>query len=1321
MKRLYILIMLLIAGAIVVAAEFHAPDFRFTHFTTDNGLPSNRIRDIEQDSQGFMWFATESGLVRYDGTSTKVFTPYADSRLAREVFIMSICRNGEGLLVGTDHNLYFYCPKKERMSLLPLTYKPEVKNKLTGVIHDICVDSGGTIWVSVEGKGIFRISKDNVVEANYLFPNLRNFIGKLYVDSNDVVWGTSSYGDGSVLRYDKNSGSFKNFDIRVNGETTPVKARALAIVSDENNVFYLGTWEQGIIKFNSRTGEASYLQSIDPANVWHIHTVTTFSPTSILVGSDSGLAIIDTNTGESKTYADDELNPNSLNDRFVYAIKTDSEGGLWVGTFYRGINYQSNDAKRFLRWRHSRFTNSVSGNVVSRLAEDKYGNIWVGTADGGLSRYNPDTALFTRFPLGDNNSNDNINAICADGDRLWIGTYTKGVGSLDMTSGNWSRIPVEGNESSCYAICKDSAGKIWIGATSNFALYNPSGNCFNTVKDLKSWIFDIDEDKQGNLWISTQGNGLFRYNPQSGQWTHYAASGKPGALPHNDINSVKIDRDGNVLVATIPGLYRYNPAADSFNKIDFGNDNVTANSIELSGDELWIGTSAGLVNLRPDGVARTYTTTDGISDNLFTPGASILSSDGMLYYGTVNGFCMVNPLFTNDANSPLRLKFTGLDIINTPVEIGDRHLPVSLNSIDKLSLSHDDHAFSIYFSALSYSNPNAHSYKYRLDGFDKTWIEAGKENRATYSNLPPGKYTLQVIAADADGVWNTEGISLNIEVKPAWYATAIMKALYILLGLALLLAGVRYIVRRMERNHMLELKRISDNNEKEMFRSKLSFFTIVAHEIRTPVSLIIGPLEKVLDSSDKFSPAVKEDLNIINRNARRLLSLVNQLLDFRKVEDNPIPVGFRTTKISPLVESVADRFRPSVEHHGGTLTVDCPDSDFTADVDTEALTKLVSNLLNNARKFTKDRIHVECCPLPDGTHFMISVSDNGIGISKENREKVFKPFFQVLDNINESKGGTGLGLSIVKNVADAHGGDVQLDSSPGKGATFTVNLPLRQENVIPEEMSSAIPEENGNNEPASDTQDTATKPTLLVVDDNEEMVRFISSNFSKDYEVITAENGKEALSKMKDKAVSLIISDWMMPVMDGAQFLKAVRDNENFSHIPFVMLTAKTDNISKIETMRAGADAYVEKPFSMSLLEARIENLLEMREKLRQKYSHSPLEPIATIAPTPLDNDLLQKIQKLIEDNLSNPNLNVDFLVEHIGISRSSLYAKIKTLADISPNELIQITRLKKGAELIKEGKYRINEISYMVGFSSTSYFSRCFHKQFGIKPNEFK
>lgn len=1323
MKNNIVLILILLLIGSNAAGEFRAPEFRFEHINTDQGLPSNRVRDIVQDDEGFMWFATDGGLVRYDGNKTKIFVPYSPVNPEKEIFVMKLATYKGGLLIGTDNGLFSYDPYKESLEILPVLYNDNIRDRISGLIHSIAVDSKGVLWISVENKGVFKISNDGEVTNNYKFPEVNNNISKIFIDGSDIVWCISNTQNGDVFKLDSRNSKFKSFPITVKGKQK--KFGGTSMMCDVNGDYWLGTWESGLLKFNGRNGEGKIFCEDEKMPAWHIHSITQYNPGMLLVGSDSGLMLFDVNSGEYKLYHPDELDPESLSGRFIYPVTKDSEGGIWIGTFYRGVNYLSKSVGRFNKWQHSRFTNSVSGNVVSRICEDKEGCIWVGSADGGLSRFDPRKREFRHYPLSGIMETDNINALGADGDKLWVGTYSKGTGVLDISTGKWKPIEVEGtNNTSCYAICIDSNGRVWGSATETLTLYNPKKEVFETVSNLKAWINDIEEDSNGNLWISTQGSGLFRYNPVTEKWVNYKATGKEGSLLHNHINSISIFEGNDVLVATPAGVCHYLPGKDTFVPLEGFPEGLSAYSIEKSGIYYWISTKKGLVSLPQDGKPKIYTVSDGLSDNQFMPGASCHASDGTIYYGSIKGFSGVNPLNAVEKETAPKIKFTSLDIINEPVEVGDPHLPSSLNSIDKLVLGSGDHTFTIYFSALSYSNPQNNDYLYQLEGFDKTWHDPGKDRRATYSNLPPGTYTFRVKAANADGVWNDEGISLKIEVKPVWYLSTLMKLLYLVCILGFILLATRYVLWRMEKSHASELERISNNQEKEMFRSKLKFFTVVAHEIRTPVSLIIGPLEKVLESQEKFSPKIKDSLNVIDRNAHHLLSLVNQLLDYKKVEDNALPVGFRREEIIPIIENILLRFKPTMEQKGIKLLTNFPDPKMEVDVDPEAITKLVSNLLNNAMKFTKDSIKVSCEIIPDSNFFNISVADNGIGISKENREKIFNPFFQVMDNINDTKGGTGLGLSIVKSVVEAHGGEIKLESEPGKGSIFTVILPIRHKDTLVISKNKEFADSGEDFELSRSTNiddsENPKNPVLLIVDDNPEMVDFISSHYETRYDVLVASNGKEALEKMKTSQVSLIISDWMMPEMDGEEFLKKVRKDENYSHIPFVMLTAKTDNVSKISTMKSGADAYVEKPFSIGYLDARIENLLEMRELLRKKYSRSPLEPITTIAQTQVDNELLTKLQRLIEENFSNPNLSVDFLADRLAISRSGLYSKIRALADVTPNELIQITRLKKAAELLAENKYRINEICYMVGFNSSSYFSRCFHKQFGMNPGEF-
>lgn len=695
------------------------------------------------------------------------------------------------------------------------------------------------------------------------------------------------------------------------------------------------------------------------------------------------------------------------------------------------------------------------------------------------------------------------------------------------------------------------------------------------------------------------------------------------------------------------------------------------------------------------------------------------ASDGKIYIGSVNGFNAFYPyqIKTNKVLPPVVI--TELEVFNKEIRIGDELLPKALNLTEELELSYKDHVFSLLYASLSYCTPEKNQYAYKLEGFDKEWNYVGSQNKATYTNLPAGTYTFKVKATNNDGIWSDREASLKITIHPPFYWSTASKILYFILACIILTFFIRFLLRRTEKKHTAEINQLNLNKEKEVHEAKIKFFTMIAHEIRTPVSLIIGPLEKMMRSSIPMPAVLRDDLNIIDRNSQRLLFLVNQLLDFRKVEQEGISIRYASYNIRQLLQAVCERFTPFITQHGAHLEVEYPDADFTAMVDSEAITKLISNLLTNASKYTKDKVVLSYTVQPEQHTFTIRVTDNGIGISEADRKKIFNPFYQAMDN----KPGTGIGLSIVKSIVEPHNGCIEVESEINKGSSFIVTLPIEQVNAAAQEgesnvLNPAIPEDILlESLPVASSKD---KPMMLIVDDNEEMLNFLSSSFSARYSILTAEDGIEVLEKLKTNEVTLIVSDWMMPRMDGVEFCKTLRADQAISHIPFILLTAKTDTNSKIEGMDCGADAYIEKPFSVQYLEACIKNLLDLRSLLRQKFSKMPMVPLNSIASNSMDNKFLTRVNEIIEQNFSNSDLSVDFLAEQLCISRSGLFAKIKTLANITPNELIQIVRLKKAAVLLSENKYRVNEICYMVGFNNPSYFAKCFQKQFGIKPGEF-
>lgn len=1312
--------MICLAAALGAVALGDGMSFR--HYTSADGLPSNCIRDIVQDDCGFMWFATDGGLARFDGHEFKVFEPSGVEGASHvDNYVSSLAMAGEWLYVATDNGLLRYDREAECLEPVRLAYGDGSEACLCGTVRSLKVDLRGYLWAGMSQGGVFRISPSLTV-THYDLPGTTNVVGTLFVDRRGDVWATGSYTTQGLFRYNTSADCFDVVNVMVDGEN--VEIHSMAIAEDDNNRLWIGLWTDGLLCFDPFTGMADAVKAQGDA-LFHIHSITPCDDGRILIGTDPGLTVYSPDDGSFSVQDHDELKGESISGRFIYPITRDSEGGLWVGTFYAGVNYQAPDIRHFEAARHSRFVNSVSGNIISSFCEDRRGNIYIGSEDGGVCRLDVATGRYNMLPGPGTGGCYNVHSLCMDGDDLWIGTYSDGVKIYDTVTGRMKRDFSNSGISASYSIFRDRQGNMWVTTMNAITRYDRGLDTFVEVLDIGALTSDIDQDAAGNLWFSTQGRGIYRYQPHTASWKNYTVADTAGALIHNHVSGIDIDARGNMWVATGNGMARYRPETDDFEDADIELPDRMISFVKAIGNDLWAGTGRGLVRYRRGEETMRYTVADGLSDNQFALNAVFAASDGSVYAGTINGYTRFDPGRTGRNTVVPEIRFTGLDIGGRHVSVGDPRLPCSLNSIDRLELGPDVYSLGVSFAAMSYANPENNAYMYRLDGFDKEWMTADNTNRATYTNLPPGDYVLRVKASNNDKVWNEAGISLPIHIAPHWYSSWPMKLVYILLTLCIVALAAYVVVKRNGRRHREEIDRVKAAKEREVYEAKLNFFTMIAHEIRTPVSLIIGPLESIMKSDSGFTVRQNDDFDIIHRNSRRLLFLVNQLLDFKKVENLAMGAKYAPHDIPGLVESVAERFRPSLTHMGVALNVDMPDEVFDADVDAEALTKLVSNLLNNARKFTKSLVDVVCTVNHDDDTFTIMVSDDGVGISDADIKRIFKPFVQV-NASEQSPGGTGLGLSIVKRVVKIHNGRIEVKSQPGEGACFIVTLPLRQAGALP-----ALPYDAAGGggmcpvaESCSGDESVVTadeRPVMLVTDDNPDLIHFLSGYFSSSYTVITASSADEAIVRLGERNIDLIVSDWMMPGMSGIDFCRHVRANRSTSHIPFLLLTAKTDEGSKIEGMNCGADAYVEKPFSIDYLAARINNLLEMRLLLRQRFSSTPLEPIETLAANPVDSEFLSQLTALIEDNFSNTDLSVDFLAHRLGISRSGLYAKIRTLADSTPNELIQLTRLKRAAQLLTEGKYRINEICYMVGFNSPSYFTKCFQKQFGMKPGEFR
>ena len=621
---------------------------------------------------------------------------------------------------------------------------------------------------------------------------------------------------------------------------------------------------------------------------------------------------------------------------------------------------------------------------------------------------------------------------------------------------------------------------------------------------------------------------------------------------------------------------------------------------------------------------------------------------------------------------------------------------------------------------MGYSTSGTNQLQYKLEGFDKEWYTTDSNNPvATYTNLKPGSYTFSVKSSNYQGEWNGKTKSIRVQIHPPFWKSTWAYILYIIVTSGLIIYSIYRFRKRMIDKQKLQFERLESEKEKELYHAKIDFFTNIAHEIRTPLTLIKGPLENILKKNDLNEKEVKENLNIMEQNTLRLLNLTNQLLDFRKTETKGFSLNFMTYNISEILKETYNRFLPTAKQNYLEFNLQLPEKDFYAPVDKEALTKILSNLFNNAVKYAQSNIiaQLDIQPESNPNMFMITVSNDGTLIPKDMEEDIFKPFVQIKNTDNGQRtAGTGIGLPLARSLAELHKGKLYLKNEDQ--ICFCVELPITQENVI--QLSKHYIEDS----PNIPDRHLATTPenqnTILVIDDDPEILSFVSKQLQNTYKIITATNGKEALDILETESVNLIVSDVMMPEIDGFELCKRLKNNINYSHIPIILLTARATLQSKIEGIELGADAYIEKPFSTEYLLVKIATLLTNLEKLRKAFTSSPFVEARTIALSNADEKFLDKLTETIKKNISEPEFNVDILASEMNMSRSSLHRKIKSIAQITPNEYIQLERLKTAAQLLQSGNYKINEICYIVGFNSSSYFAKCFQKQFGVLPKEF-
>ncbi len=1177
MKHLYLVTAMLLLTAMAALAQ---PDYRQRQLTMDDGLPSNSVRNIVQDTRGFLWIGTEKGLCRYDGVA--LLTYRIDDSGVDQLVTSLLLGTHDDLYVATAQGVYNFSFRTEQFRKLPF--------ELTAPVTHITTDREGNLWVATQGQGVLSYVEDDEEPQFYAFDEIGGRVSHVYVDADNQLWALTTQTGSSLWRLNKGRKVFEPVSVQ-----SDQPYGTLSMLQDGDGNRWIGTWEHGLMLLHDN-GQLEPMPAPTTGHCLHIRTLSELQQGQLLVGCDDGLWLFDIRQRTYSLY---------VPQRFVHAVTRDREGGLWVGTNYGGLTYISPIAHRF---------DATPGGITSRFCEDRRGRIWVASDNVGILCYlkgQRQESFLGQQQL----QNLNIHALCMDGDDLWIGTFSDGVYVLSTTTGQLRHYTTGTDvhtlyDDNSYAIFRDRQGRMWVGTQQGLCRYDRSSGRFDRIATLGAVAIDMCEDQGGRLWVATQGAGLYRYD-RDGQMEQYQHNGKQeNTLSDNLVNSVITSNDGTIWAGTQGGLCRYDDQIDDFRRVRLDVPKQAVAAIVEDQNALWISGDCGILKYTPDQGVQRFTRQDGLVSEQFQPNACLKASDGRIYFGTISGFNSFFPYQIKVNQLKPMVYITQLEFNNNPVEVGNWHLPVSLPYTDQLDIYYNDRVFSLSFASLSYCSPEKNIYAYMLEGFDNDWNYVGHGQKATYTNLSAGTYTFRVRATNNDGIWCDGEARLKVVVHPPFWWNIYAKIFYVLLALGLVWLIVYLRLSQNERRHRREMTQLSEAKEQEMRDARMEFFTMIAHEIRTPVSLIIGPLEQLKNKFREWqeAPELMSSLDTIDRNAHRLLELVNQLLDFRKVEQNQQEMNFVPQNVGELLTSVAASFAPALKLRGRKLTTHLPKEHVTAVLDREAITKVVSNLLSNANKYAKSHIELSLSMLADGQHLNIAVADDGPGISKKDLPNVFQPFYQGQNN----KPGTGIGLSIVKSVVDLHHGRISIDSELGQGTTFNIVLPLTQEMAA--ENTAPKPEDTAAETPAAVAEAPLEKPTMLIVDDNEEMLTFLVTTFMDSYEVIPARDGTEALKLLEESLVvkdgrqptstiQLIISDWMMEQMDGPELCSRMRQNPATSHIPFVLLTAKTDSQSKVQAMEAGVDAFIEKPFAVKYLEACLRNLLDRNKRVEQHFS----------------------------------------------------------------------------------------------------------------------
>lgn len=1347
MKYAFLLSFYLITLRTALPAQ--VPALRFKTYSTDEGLSNATVHTILQDSHGFMWFGTSNGLNRFDGYRFQVFRQQCDTPHGlTSNLINCLFEDQNGVLwIGTDKGLNYFVPREQQF------YEQALNDSLGTVnVRALIEDAQGQLWIG-GSNGLWVFDQERKHWQH--FPSGADgpsgqIISRLMIDSRGHLWIGSENG---IDRYDPQSSEFFHYSLESKFAMDRLSLPKFIFEDSKGNI-WTAAYNNGLNCLSPQStqfrpypvtniSENDYLQN-------RIRDIHEDQEGNIWLATYRGIVIFNPESGQERLIKEMPTNPNSLSHEALTCFFEDPQGNLWIGSFWGGVNYFDKSYNYFQHYQNTGEKDGLSYNIITSFAEDTDQKIWISASRGGLNVFDPQTGKIRQYLQEESDplpsSINHIQLVEADPEgNIWLGTLYGGLHCFNTQRKQFKPVRVATaniNFENIKSMRFEPGRGLWLGTRDGLLLYHPDSGEVEKFKppvgfgaDLKEANCIVTGNVPNTLWIGNQSmeHGLVRLHIDQRSFESFD-------IPQ--VNCVTLAEDGRLWAGTNGyGLYVLNqstgelkhyPPDEEFNGQIFG-------ILEDDSHQLWMSTSDGLVCFSPrDDSFRYFRNGDGIQGNQFIRNAFLKTAKGDFYFGGTEGFNVFDPAQIKDNHFLPQVAITN---IQTGSRSGQpRNLePVYMSPAEAgpLRLKHFENTVFFDFVALNYSKPDKTQYAYKLEGFDE-WNYIENRRNATYTNLSPGHYTFKIKATNGDGRWTEPTSGLMIHVLPPPWKTWWAYGLYLLAAIFAFLIGRRAILHRIYLKNELRTEQLLRKQEQELHEMKVRFFTNISHELRTPLTLILGPLEKI--SRSFFGKSwMRNQLHVATQNAERLSTLIDQLMDFRKLETAHLELAAAKGNFVRFVYEVYLSFKEHAKFHNITYEFVSTDEQIEVYFDRDKMEKVLFNLLSNAFKFTPagKTIRVSISQDKAGPGFVqVAVADEGPGIPLEAQERVFDRFYQV-KMPGKSFHGTGIGLSLAKGFIDLHQGTIGVESAPGCGTNFFFRLPLGHDHLQREQILIDFQDSDSmqhyhqrpdrmapSQMPVPVTNGLLGRPlpSLLIVEDNREIREFMTDGFSRHYRVFQADNGRSGYEMAIAVNPDLIISDVMMPEWNGIDLCSKLKKDFRTSHIPVILLSARTALIFKVNGLETGADDYLTKPFSQEILELKVRNLIESRRKLRERFCREGSLNLSAAATTPTDEQFLERIVSLIEANLKNEEFNVAYLSREIALSRAHLYRKIKALTDMTATEFIRSIRLRRASKILREEPFlNINEVSYEVGIQDPSYFRKCFKQRYGLSPGKFR